>query len=76
VISDHVGLEALQNKEAVRLGGGRMVFRRRRARKMPELLLDEGLSWRMLYLKTAATWSGWRSHLVKVEGNDGGTGQI
>jgi hypothetical protein len=41
VISDHVGLEALQNKEAIRLGGGRMVIRRRRAQKRPELLLDE-----------------------------------
>jgi hypothetical protein len=59
VISDHVRLEGLRNKEVVRLGGSRMVIRRRRARywKRPELLLDEGLSWRRLYLKTAATWS-------------------
>jgi hypothetical protein len=78
VISDHVGLEALRNKEAVRLGGGRMIIRRWRARywKRPEPLLDEGLNWRRLYLKTVATWSRWRCHLAKVEGHDGGTGQI
>jgi hypothetical protein len=59
VISVHVGLEALRNKDVVRLGGGRMVIRRRRAWywKRPELLLDEGLSRRRLYLEMAATWS-------------------